>query len=37
MGLGLCAPIAVPLVMSAAAPAAEEAAHVAGLEDEEAT
>ena len=35
--LGLVEPIAVPLVMSAAAQAAEEAEHVAGLEDEEAT
>jgi len=34
--LGLSEPIAVPLVMSAAAQAAEEAEHVAGLEDEEA-
>jgi len=33
--LGLSEPIAVPLVMSAAAQAAEEAEHVAGLEDEE--
>jgi TRAP-type C4-dicarboxylate transport system permease small subunit len=35
MVLGLSEPIAVPLVMSAAAQAAEEAEHVAGLEDEE--
>lgn len=34
--LGLVEPVAVPLVMSAAALAAEEAEHVAGLEDEEA-
>ncbi len=33
--LGLSEPVAVPLVMSAAAQAAEEAEHVAGLEDEE--
>ncbi len=33
--LGLPEPVAVPLVMSAAAQAAEEAEHVAGLEDEE--
>jgi len=37
MVLGLSEPIAVPLVMSAAAQAAEEAEHVAGLEDEEVT
>ena len=35
--LGLSEPVAIPLVMSAAAQAAEEAEHVAGLEDEEAT
>ncbi|WP_457647451.1 TRAP transporter small permease subunit [Profundibacter sp.] len=35
MVLGLPEPVAVPLVMSAAAQAAEEAEHVAGLEDEE--
>ena len=35
--LGLVEPVAIPLVMSAAAQAAEEAEHVAGLEDEEAT
>ncbi len=34
--LGLSEPVAIPLVMSAAAQAAEEAEHVAGLEDEEA-
>ncbi len=33
--LGLSEPVAIPLVMSAAAQAAEEAEHVAGLEDEE--
>jgi len=37
MVLGLVEPVAVPLVMSAAAQAAEEAEHVAGLEDEETT
>ena len=36
MVLGLSEPVAIPLVMSAAAQAAEEAEHVAGLEDEEA-
>ncbi len=35
--LGLAEPVAIPLVLSAAAQAAEEAEHVAGLEDEEAT
>ena len=35
MVLGLSEPVAIPLVMSAAAQAAEEAEHVAGLEDEE--
>ena len=35
MVLGLSEPVAVPLVMSAAAQAAEEAEHVAGLDDEE--
>ncbi len=34
--LGLVEPIAVPLVLSAAAQAAEEAEHVTGLDDEEA-
>ncbi len=33
--LGLVEPVAVPLVLSAAAQAAEEAEHVAGLEEEE--
>ncbi len=33
--LGLVEPVAVPLVLSAAAQAAEEAEHVAGLENEE--
>lgn len=33
--LGLVEPVAVPLVMSAAAQAAEEAQHVAGLDDDE--